>query len=36
MFVIFAQMCIYPENLSKFSFIYKQKCTYLKPNKSEK
>ena len=29
-------MGIYPKNLYKFSFIYKGKHAYLKPNKSEK
>ena len=28
-------MDIYPSNLHKFSFIYKRKYAYLKPNKSE-
>ena len=31
MFITFAEMFIY-----KFSFIYKNKCVYLKPNKFEK
>ena len=31
MFITFAEMFIY-----KFSFIYKLKCAYLKPNKSKK
>ena len=36
MFRTFAQMDAYPYNLYKFSFFYKQKYAYLKPNKSEK
>ena len=36
MFITFAQMGMYPWNLYKFSFIYKQKYARLKPNKSEK
>ena len=31
MYITFAEMFIF-----KFSFIYKYKCPYLKPNKSEK
>ena len=30
MFIIYAQIGIYPQNLCKFSFIYKQKYAYLK------
>ena len=29
-------MGIYPENLYKFSLLYKDKYAHLKPNKSEK
>ena len=34
--ITFAQMGKHPYTLHKFSFIYRHKCIYLKPNKSEK
>ena len=35
MFIFYARIGMYPQNLYKFSFIYKQKYAYLKYKKSE-